>query len=124
MAQDKTVARERARVRHCENPECRRRATLNEAGDCPVCAVTAERVVERIAAGTLPRINLRLVGDPRTAAVLVDRQRARCVVCDREIHGEHFAYRHDPSLRGERGVNLHFHHLCHVIWRREAAFVP
>ena len=124
MVQNKTVTQAKTRSRHCENPECRRRATLNETGDCPICAETAARVVERIAAGTLPRINLRVVGDPRTAALLRDQPGARCAVCDREIHGEHFAYRDPRSRPAERGTHLHFHHRCHVIWRREAQFVP
>jgi hypothetical protein len=117
-----TLAQTTGRIRRCRNFQCRTVADLNEAGDCPSCAALAARVVDRMAAGALPRINLRQAG-ARTRPVLLQRDGVTCLVCDMPIHGEHAAYPDYPQLSRDEGTELHFHHLCHEVWRREAPFV-
>jgi hypothetical protein len=81
----------------------------------------AAKVLDRIGNGRLPRVSLRKVMDRRTTPVAVDEDGMPCAVCERTILWEHLAYTDYPNPPSERGADLHFHYLCHEIWKREAA---
>jgi hypothetical protein len=107
----------------CRNLECRGPVDVDGPADCPPCAGAAATIVDRIIAGTLPRFTSREAPDGSATPMLVDEDGISCAACGRPAVREHVAYIDYPDPPSERGVDLHFHHLCHEIWKREAAFV-